>query len=91
MIYLWAINGLTLLCFGWDKLRARRRKRRVSERTLLWLAAIGGSPGALLGRWLFRHKTRKRGFNFWLFGLTAVQTAVLYFVMIHDGWGLLKF
>ncbi len=53
VIYLWVVNTLTLLAFGWDKLRARQRKRRVPERNLLWLATLGGSPGALLGRWIF--------------------------------------
>ncbi len=79
--YLWTINGLTLLVFGWDKLRARRRKRRVPERKLLWLAALGGSPCALLGRWIFRHKSRKRGFTAILFGLLGVQALAFYFLV----------
>ncbi|WP_424831636.1 DUF1294 domain-containing protein [Ruegeria sp.] len=73
MIYLWAINALTLLAFGWDKARARRRRRRIPERRLLWLAALGGSPGALLGRWMFKHKTRKRGFSVWLMCIFGAQ------------------
>ncbi len=83
VIYLWAVNGLTLLCFGWDKVRAQRRKRRIPERRLLWLAALGGSPGALLGRWVFRHKTRKRGFSAWLFGVATLQVLALYLVMTN--------
>ncbi|WP_247742604.1 MULTISPECIES: DUF1294 domain-containing protein [unclassified Ruegeria] len=78
VMYLWAINTLTLLAFGWDKLRARRRKRRVPERRLLWLAALGGSPGAIVGRWIFRHKTRKRGFSRWLFAILIGQAAACY-------------
>lgn len=76
--YLWAINGLTLLAFGVDKLRARRRKRRIPERRLLWLAALGGSPAAILGRWIFAHKTRKRGFSSVLMMIVIIQGAVLY-------------
>ena len=79
--YLWVINGLTLLVFGWDKLRARRRKRRVPESKLLWLAALGGSPGAFLGRWIFRHKSRKRGFTATLFGLLGIQALILYLLI----------
>lgn len=82
--YLWAVNGLTLLAFGWDKLHARRRKRRVPERRLLWLAALGGSPGAVLGRWMFRHKTRKRGFSVWLFGILGVQAAICYLIFLKQ-------
>ncbi|WP_237215654.1 DUF1294 domain-containing protein [Ruegeria lacuscaerulensis] len=77
-MYLWAINTLTLLAFGWDKLRARRRKRRVPERRLLWLAALGGGPGAVVGRWIFRHKTRKGRFSAWLFAILIVQAAACY-------------
>ncbi|MTI00932.1 DUF1294 domain-containing protein [Roseibium sp. RKSG952] len=80
IMYLWAINGLTLLAFGWDKLRARRKKRRIPERRMLWLAALGGSPGALVGRWIFQHKTRKRSFSVWLFAITAIQLATYYLI-----------
>ncbi|WP_328803302.1 DUF1294 domain-containing protein [Ruegeria haliotis] len=82
MIYLWATNVLALLAFGWDKARASHRKRRIPERKLLWLAALGGSPGAVLGRWMFRHKTRKRGFSMWLFGILAAQVAACYLVFV---------
>jgi uncharacterized membrane protein YsdA (DUF1294 family) len=83
IFYLWAINTLTLLAFGWDKLRARRRKRRVPERRLLWLAALGGSPGAIVGRWIFRHKTRKSGFSAWLLTIVMVQAATCYAAMTY--------
>lgn len=83
VIYLWAINALTLLAFGWDKARAKRRRRRVPERRLLWLAALGGSPGAILGRWMFRHKTRKRGFSVWLFAILIAQALVVYLTVVE--------
>ncbi|WP_254437452.1 DUF1294 domain-containing protein [Ruegeria arenilitoris] len=89
VIYLWGINTLTLLAFGWDKARARRRKNRVPERRLLWLAALGGSPGAVVGRWIFRHKTRKRGFSVWLFAITGVQMTLIFLVMTEASEKLL--
>ena len=58
MIYLVIINLIAFLTFGADKRRARRDRRRVRESTLFLLAAIGGSIGALLGVYVFRHKTR---------------------------------
>jgi len=81
VIYLWLINGLTLLIFGWDKLRAAQRKRRISERKLLWLALLGGSPGAILGRWLFRHKTHKGRFTLYLFAILGIQAALIYWLV----------
>ncbi|WP_374471290.1 DUF1294 domain-containing protein [Phenylobacterium sp.] len=64
--YLLAVNALTFAAFGLDKHRARADLRRIPERTLLGLAALGGSPGALLARPVFRHKTRKEPFGGWL-------------------------
>ena len=58
MIYLVIINLIAFLTFGADKRRARRDRQRVRESTLFLLAAIGGSIGALLGMYVFRHKTR---------------------------------
>ncbi len=82
--YLWAINALTLLAFGWDKLRARRRRKRLRERTLLWFAVLGGSPAALVERWIFGHKTRKRRFTFWLLCILGAQAGVCYFLLSED-------
>ena len=58
MIYLVIINLIAFLTFGADKRRARRDRRRVRESTLFLLAVLGGSTGALLGMYVFRHKTR---------------------------------
>ena len=60
--YLAAVNLATWLVFGLDKWKAGAGKWRVPERTLLLLALVGGSAGALAGMLLFRHKTRKAKF-----------------------------
>ena len=56
--YLLAVN---LWAFGlmWlDKRRAKRKgARRIRERTLFLSALLGGSAGAVLGMWTFRHST----------------------------------
>jgi len=78
VIYFWSINLLVLLAFGWDKLRARRRRRRIREKTLIWLAILGGAAGALLGRWIFHHKTRNRGFSVTLICIFLTQIGAFY-------------
>ena len=49
LYYLIAINLITFFAFGIDKRKAEKGAWRTKESTLLGLAAIGGSVGALLG------------------------------------------
>ena len=71
------LNLATFLIFGWDKRAAAERRARVPERTLLTLAALGGSLGALLARPVFRHKTRKQPFGAWLTLIVFVQAVAI--------------
>lgn len=72
-----AVNALTVLRFWQDKKRAIRGERRISEGDLLGLALIGGSPGALLARHWFRHKTRKQPFSTLLLLIVVLQLGAL--------------
>lgn len=60
-----------------DKQRAVHGARRIPERDLLQIALIGGSPGALLARRLFRHKTRKEPFSTYLLLIAVVQLGAM--------------
>lgn len=68
-----AMNFFAFAAFGIDKWKAETGRWRTAESTLLWLAALGGSPGAYLGRHLFRHKTRKRPFTEALHSIAFAQ------------------
>ena len=81
VIYLVAVNMTAVLVYGIDKRRAVKRKWRIPESTLLGLAAVGGSVGALCGMYIFRHKTRHRKFVIGVPVLLFLQiTATCYFV-----------
>lgn len=67
------VNLFTVLRFWQDKQRAIEGKRRIPESDLLGFALIGGSPGALLARRCFRHKTRKEPFSTQLLVIVALQ------------------
>lgn len=57
-VYLIFANIVAFALMGTDKRRAQRCRWRIPERTLFLSAILGGSPGAILGMYLFRHKTR---------------------------------
>jgi len=57
-------SAVAFLLFAWDKFRAGRPgASRVSELSLLGLAAIGGWLGGWLAMLMFRHKTAKLSFK----------------------------
>lgn len=72
-VALLTLNCWTVLRFWQDKQRASAGQRRISESDLLGLALIGGTPGALLARKWFRHKTRKEPFSTQLLLIAVLQ------------------
>lgn len=58
LLYLIIVNAAAFLLMLADKLKAKRGAWRIPEATLMGIAAIGGSVGALVGMYLFRHKTK---------------------------------
>ena len=62
IIYLVFINIISVFITVHDKSSAVARKRRVPERTLFILAALGGSPAMFLTMLTINHKTRKARF-----------------------------
>ena len=67
--YLLVINLVTFFVFGLDKWKAKYKEthektRRVPEKTLFLLSALGGSVGALLGMRVWHHKTLHKSFRF---------------------------
>ena len=63
LILFFIYNLITLVLMLLDKLFAKIGARRIPESSLLLAAATGGSLGAMLGMYLFRHKTRHRRFR----------------------------
>lgn len=89
-LYVAAISLLTLLLYYIDKSAARRGSRRIQERTLHLAALIGGWPGALAGRHLFRHKTRKQPFRTIFWCTVIANIAALIWFFLGDGATLLE-
>ncbi len=71
-------NFIVFLIYGLDKFFARRGMRRISERTLLTLAFLMGAVGAVLGMYVFRHKTRKKKFRILIPVYLILNIAAVY-------------
>ena len=81
LFYCWliVINIVTFVVYGIDKWKAMKGRWRISEFTLLLLAVIGGSIGALLGMRVWHHKTKHLKFKYGVPLILLAQLALLYF------------
>ncbi|WP_284777565.1 DUF1294 domain-containing protein [Agrobacterium sp. lyk4-40-TYG-31] len=81
-----AFNLFVFLVFWWDKEAARNGEWRVRESTLLWLAFLGGTAGAILAQRLLRHKTRKEPFRSILLSIAILHVGVALSLVIMPQW-----
>lgn len=58
ILYLISINAVSTLMYVIDKHKAQKGKWRTTEFSLIMIAYLGGSIGALIGMYIFRHKTK---------------------------------
>lgn len=81
LYYLLAINVFTLILFGVDKLKAKKHLWRIPEATLLIMAGIGGSIGALSGMYLFHHKTMHKKFYIGVPAILLLQIGITIYIL----------
>ena len=81
--YLVVINAMAFLFYGFDKMQAKLGNRRVRERTLWFIAGIGGSLGAMIGVEFFSHKTRKSSFLGKLFLIFFIHIGIIAFFFVR--------
>lgn len=80
-VYLLLFNAAGFLLMHVDKQRARKKAWRISEFTLMAVAALGGSVGSLMGMYVFHHKTRKPKFFI----------GIPFFLILHIGLAIALF
>ena len=78
--YLLLINAAAFMLMLVDKRKAIKNRWRIPERTLILSAAFGGSIGALLGMYTFRHKTKHFSFIFGMPLILAVQIILIILI-----------
>ena len=80
LYYLLAVNTLTFLLYGIDKYKAKKGRWRISEATLLTMAAIGGSIGAWAGMRTWHHKTMHKKFKYGTPLIIIMQIALVAYL-----------
>lgn len=81
-VSLWAI-GLTVH----DKHAANRKLRRISENTLMFVAAIGGSVAMLAVMRIIRHKTKHAKFMVGIPVIIVLQITVAVLIWLFTKGG----
>ena len=81
--HLLAINIATFLLYGIDKYKAKKNLWRISEATLLTMAAIGGSIGAWAGMRLWHHKTMHKKFKYGIPVIIIMQVALAVYLLTN--------
>lgn len=79
--YLAAINVIAFILYGLDKLWAKKGRWRVPERSLILIAAAGGSIGAIAAMKVWHHKTKHNKFRLGLPAILLAQIAIIYFAV----------
>lgn len=79
--YIILINIVTFIAYLADKIFAIKGMWRIPEKTLLGLAAIGGSLGAIFGIWGVRHKTKHRNFTIGVPVMFVIHLIILVLVL----------
>ena len=82
-LYLLILNAAGFVSMLADKLRAKKNRWRIPERTLIGIAILGGSIGSLLGMYMVRHKTNHLKFTWGIPLILALQivTAIWIYVL----------
>lgn len=87
--YFIGVNIFAFLTMGYDKLKAKFKRYRVTEKFLINTALMGGSFGTLIAMLLFRHKIRSKKFFIGVPFIILTQI-LLYFYIASFLDGVLK-
>lgn len=75
--YMLLMSLVLFIVMGADKRLAIKKSRRVPEKSLFLMAALGGGLGGIAGMAVFRHKTKHASFKIGMPLLLLLNLAVL--------------
>ena len=82
IIYLLIINIIAFFAMFIDKKKAEKDRWRIKESTLLMLALVGGSIGAIIGMYAFHHKTQKPRFFLGIPIIIVLQILIVILLVV---------
>ena len=82
--YVIVISLIAAIVTAADKKLAKQGRRRVPERTLFLISAMGGSLAMYLTMKAVRHKTKHKRFMIGIPLIMLVQAALIAFVVIYS-------
>ena len=74
LLYVFCVSVVAVIVTAVDKHNAKSHRRRVPERTLMLLSALGGSVAMYATMRLIRHKTRHKKFMLGIPCIIVLQT-----------------
>lgn len=83
LVYLLIINAAAFALMLADKWKAKKNRWRIPEATLMGVAALGGSIGALAGMYLVRHKTQHPKFTLGIPLILAIQMVIATWILVY--------
>ena len=81
LIYLLLINAVGFGVMLYDKYLAKNNLWRIPEKTLLGIAAFGGSVGCWVGMYTVRHKTKHLKFTIGIPAILVAQIGIAAFLL----------
>lgn len=85
LIYFVIVNLIAFIMFWLDKRYAQRGDWRIPEKSLIFVSIFGGSIGAILGMYTFRHKTKKLRFSIGIPIILILQIAFIIY-LCYNGY-----
>jgi len=82
LLWIFIISVVAMITTLYDKAVSKKpSKRRISEKRLFFISALGGSPVMLLTMILIRHKTRHKRFMIGLPIMMILQAVLIFAVL----------
>lgn len=78
--YLFIINIIAFIIVYIDKQKAIKKQWRIKESTIILISIIGGSIGAYLSMYSFRHKTKHLKFTLGIPIIILIQLSTYIFI-----------